>query len=136
MTLEAKILKALSHAVEAGDIYMRASGEAAFRLNGARNFIENLNSLCTKAERSELKADWVDNDASEGMEADFFAQMVAIAPVNYMKSHMEILAEKILTHYSTEADQMLSAKARVNPFEEDRTFDSDFNKVFKTGEAA
>lgn len=134
--LETKILSALEHAVDDGDIYLRADGCAGFRLGGSGNFMETLIGLCTVEERSVLFTDWVFDGASHQLIADFFAQMIAQGKANYMTQHMMALAYRLLTHYENEVDQMLSAKARINPLEEDRTFDSDFNKVFKTGEAA
>jgi hypothetical protein len=120
MTLEAKILKALRAAVEDGNVYETAGGNAAFGLYGALAFIETLVGLCDEEEREVLVTDWIVNDVSSQFVNDLFSQMVARAPVNYMTDHMEILAEKLLSHYSTEVDQFISERNRVNPFEDDR----------------
>lgn len=120
MTLETKILKALAHAVEDGCVYETACGNAAFGLQGALGFIETLVGLCDDDERQMLFCDWLVNDASQKFIRDFFSQMVARTKVNFLTDHMEILAEKLLTHYSTEVDQLLSAQKRINPFAQDR----------------
>jgi hypothetical protein len=132
-TLEPKILKALDATIDDGNIYRLASGSAAFGLQGALSFIETLIALCSEDERSELFVDWIFNDAGNELIKAFFSQMVSRTEVNYLTDHMEILAEKLLTHYGTEVDQLLSKKARVNPYER---FVSDFNNVFNGGKAA
>jgi hypothetical protein len=107
--IESKILKALHHAVGDGNIYQNASGNAAFGLQGALAFIETLVGLCDADERETLFVDWIVNDASATFVKDFFSQMVARSKVNFLTSHMEVLAEKLLAHYGTDVDRLLSA---------------------------
>jgi hypothetical protein len=110
MQLESKMLAALEVAVDDGDI-KQFGDQVVFAYQGEVPFLRDLICSLNREEKALLFYEWL-ADGDEDVADGFLSVLTSTMP--NVSGQRNVLADKILKHYSSEVDQMFHDKNKAH----------------------